>query len=90
MRRRMRIGARQAEVDDARGAVAREHHVLGLDVAMDDAHRVRGRQAVGDLHREIEQALQRQRPARQLVAQRLAFEPLRDEVVATSPSTSAS
>ena len=65
----MRIRSRQAEVDDARRAVAREHDVLGLDVAMHDAHRMRGREAVGDLHRQIEQPLQRQRTARQLIAQ---------------------
>ena len=65
----MRIRSGQPEIDDACRAIAREHDVLGLDVAMHDAHRMRGREAVGDLHREVEKSLQRQRTARQLIAQ---------------------
>ena len=48
---------------------------------MHDAVGVRRREAVGDLHREVEQPLQRQWASRQLIAQRLAFEPFRHQVV---------
>ena len=41
----LRAVAGQAEVDDPDGAVVRDHDVLGLEVAVDDAGGVRGRQA---------------------------------------------
>ena len=40
--------AREAEVEDLHAAVTRQEHVLGLDVAMDDAARVCGVEAIGD------------------------------------------
>ena len=49
-RRRVRIdrvlGAREPEVGDDRAAVARDQHVLRLDVAVDEAGLVRGGDAV--------------------------------------------
>ena len=62
---------RQSEVDDT-DAVLCEHHVAGLDVSMHDALRVRFREAVGDLRRDIECLVNRQWSRRQPLLQRLA------------------
>ena len=45
----------QAEVEDLQHAVRRDHQVLGLQVAVDDAGAVRLGQAVGELRAEVEQ-----------------------------------
>ena len=44
-----RRGLGKAEIEDLDDAVRRQDHVLGLQVPVDDASRVRGGQAVGDL-----------------------------------------
>ena len=53
---------RDAEVEqlDELGAVGRRHddHVVGLEIAVDDADRVRGAEAVADLHEHGERARQ--------------------------------
>jgi len=41
-----RVIAGQAKVEDFGAAVARHHDVFGLEIAMDDAGRVRGGEAV--------------------------------------------
>jgi hypothetical protein len=66
----------QAEVQDAHVAVPGHHHVLGLQVAVDDARLVGAGQAVGDLHRKLEDALGGQRARGQDVAQGTAVHQL--------------
>ena len=61
LRRVDRLG--QTEVEDLDLVVARDHHVLGLEIAMDDAARVRGRNPPGDLQRVGDRAPRRQRAA---------------------------
>jgi hypothetical protein len=51
--------ARDAEVGYAR-MTAREHDVLGLDVAVDDVVAVRVRERIGDLARDLERVIDRQ------------------------------
>lgn len=52
--------------------VARDQHVGGLDVTMDDAGGVRFGEALGDLDRDVERVVQLQRAACDLLLQRLA------------------
>ena len=52
-------GVRDAEVADHRVAEI-EQHVLGFDIAMDDAPTVRVRQRVGDLARDAQRVLDRE------------------------------
>ena len=66
--------ARDAEIGHERATVG-EQDVLRLDVAMDDALRVRVRQRLGDLLRQVERFVDRQLLlAIELVAQRRAFD----------------
>ena len=58
----------------------RHHDVLGLQVAVDDGARVGRGEAVGDLDRDREERLQRQRAARQQLAQALPLDQLHDDV----------
>ena len=67
---------RDAEVEHLRLTAARDEQIGRLDVAMDDARRVRGIERVGDLLAEIEQIVDRQRTARDARLQRLAFQQL--------------
>jgi hypothetical protein len=78
--RREAGGPRQSEVEHLRAPGARDHDVLGLEIAMRDACVVGGRQPVGDLRGEIEQPFERNRPAGDLVAKRLSLDELRDDV----------
>ena len=55
---------RQTEVEDLHPAVGRDEHVLRLQVAVDDALVVRGREAVGDLHGDVDGLAHGKRPAR--------------------------
>ena len=48
------VDASQPEVQHLRVAVAANHHVLGLDVAMDDAGGVRGRERLRDLPADVD------------------------------------
>ena len=48
------VDASQPEVQHLRIAVAANHHVLGLDVAMDDAGRVGGRKRLRDLPADVD------------------------------------
>ena len=71
---------RETEVEDLHEAVLRDHDVLGLQVAVDDAGLVRLREAARDLHREIERLLDGQRSAVDEVAQRPAVDELHREI----------
>ena len=51
---------RQAEVEQLDVAVGPDHHVVRLDVAMDDLRRVRDREGFGDLPRDARRAAERQ------------------------------
>ena len=51
------------EVEDLGPAVVRQEDVVGLDVAVDDAAGVRGREAVGDLGGDLDRLLGRERAA---------------------------
>ena len=75
--------SRDAEVHDQRVAAVRhrilgrllDHDVLGLEVAVHDALLVRGGQALRDLLRDLDHALERQRAClAQHLRQRLAFD----------------
>jgi hypothetical protein len=66
----------EAEVEDLDPAVAGHEQVLGLEVAVDHALGVRGRQSVRELPRVVDRLSKRQRPAREPLAQRLALEQL--------------
>ena len=53
------------------------HHVLGLDVAMDEAARVCSRECCADLHCHIDRGIDwRHRAATEALADRLAFDEL--------------
>ena len=79
-RRRPRPRLGQAEVEQLHHAVARDEDVLRLEVAMDDAARVRRREAVGDGRADLDGPPPRQRAALEEAAQRVALEQLRDDV----------
>ena len=72
-----RARAGDAEVGDQRVPVG-HHHVFGLDVAMDDALRVRVAERVGDFERDLDRVVDRE-----LL---LAIEPVAD---ATRPRRTA-
>ena len=71
---------RQAEIHDLDAAVARDHHVGGLEVAMGDAGVVRGSEPGGHLHRQVEQPPGGHRAALHLITELLAFDQLGDDV----------
>ncbi len=60
--------------------VAAHHHVLRLQVAVDDPPRVRGREPLGDLRGESEQPSRRQGTAVQGLAEALPFHELHHDV----------
>ena len=70
----------EAEVEDLHAAVVGHEDVLGLQVPVDDALLVRGREAVGDLERVVDGLALREGAAREDRPQRLAFEQLQDDV----------
>ena len=70
----------ESEVKDLGEAVAPHHHVLGLQVAVDDSCLVRRREALGDLDADRENARERKRRRScEHLAQRLALDPLHRE-----------
>ena len=70
----------EAEVEDLHRAVGMDEDVLGLEVAVDDAARVRGGEAARDLRRPGERPAAGHRAAGEQVGERLPFEQLGDEV----------
>ncbi len=81
-----RARPRQAEVEDLGPALGRDHHVLRLEVAVDDALGVGGGEAVGDLARERERVPDRQRARGEDLAQRLPLDPLHRDPGDSRPS----
>ena len=71
---------REAEIDDLRRALGRDEDVLGLEIAVHDALVVRLRERERDAARDGEEALERQRLADEVAAQRLALDELHREV----------
>ena len=67
---------REPEVENLGESIRRDHHVLGLQVAMDDSGFVRLGQAVGDLRRDRQHATDRQRPVGNELPQGLALDEL--------------
>ena len=70
---------RQAEVEDLDAAVGRDEEVVGLQVAVDDALFVRGRERLDDLDGVVERLAQREPAGAEEVAQRVALEKLLDQ-----------
>ena len=70
----------EPEVEDLHPPVAGQEDVRGLEVAVDDALRVRRREPVADLAAQSRAPCARERAALQPVAQRLSLEQLGDEV----------
>ena len=66
----------EAEVEHLEPPVRREHHVLGLQVAVQDALAVRRAHGVGECDREREEALHREAARGDLLAERLALDEL--------------
>jgi hypothetical protein len=73
-----RADLREAEVEELRAALC-DHDVAGLQVAMDDAGPMRGRQRVGHLNRDGQRLGDRERAFRNPRLERLAVEILDDE-----------
>ena len=80
--------ARQAEVEHLDVAVVAHHHVVGLDVTVDDLPRVRDGQRLGDLARQVPGLVDRRALADHL-AQRAALHQLHhDEAAGRRPRRS--
>ncbi len=73
------LRSRQAEIEQLDVAVGPDHHVVGLDVAMDDLRGVRHRQRFRHLPRDADDARKRQ-PLRRQLPQRLALDQLHRDV----------
>ena len=79
--RRVRAQLGEAEVEQLHEAVVRHHHVLGLEVAVDDAGGVRLREPVRHLRADLEDAPHGQRAAvEHHLAQRVALHQLHHDV----------
>jgi hypothetical protein len=57
----LRLQFRESEVENLRTAVVRDHDVIGLEIAMDDAGGMRGGQSVGNLRGEVDRLPPRHR-----------------------------
>ena len=58
---------------------SRDEDVRGLDVAVDDAARVRGLERVGNLQRGIEHLIHAERTGREVVVERFALQAFHDD-----------
>ena len=74
------VDLRQAKVQYLGLAARRDHHVGGLDVAVDDAAFVRGVQGVGDLAPELRNVVERDRRPLDPIRQRASFDVLHRNV----------
>jgi len=74
-----RLGG-DAEVEELHAA-ARDHHVGGLQIAMDDAAAMRLVQGIDDLDGVRQRLLDRHRPPRETLLQRLTFDVLHHQVL---------
>ena len=72
-----------AEVEQLGLPGGRDDHVLGLEIPVDDASSVGGRQGVGDMPAELKRLAHRHRSPRQPGRERLALDVLQDDVGAT-------
>ena len=70
---------REPEVEHLEPALARHHDVAGLQVAVDNALVVRGRERVGERDREVQQPGERQSARRHERGERLALDQLHGE-----------
>ena len=76
---------RHAEVGQARLAGFGQQHVVGLDIAVNDVQAVRAGQRVGQIQRDVQYLLDRQRSALvQQGAQRSAADVFHDQIVAVA------
>ena len=75
-----RTDARDAEVEDLQLAVGRDEEIRRLDVAMDDALRMREGQALGHARHDLDLLLERQFTPCEEVRQLLAREQLHHDV----------
>jgi hypothetical protein len=73
----------KAEVQHLHQAGGRDHHVRGLDVAVDDAGRVGRGEAAGDLHRDPQHFHERQASARQPLPEARSLQALHGDVGAS-------
>jgi hypothetical protein len=69
----------EAEVEHLHAPLGRHLHVRRLEVAVDDALLVRRVERAGDLDRDRERLVDRQRPLRDPLGERLAFDQFEDE-----------
>ena len=69
----------EAEIEDLHVVARPDEDVLGFDIAVDDACRVRGVQRGGDLGAEVEGGVQAQRTGGEPIFQRRALEILHDD-----------
>ena len=69
--------AREAEIDELRDAVLGDHRITGLDVTVDDAAAMRGRQPASEIHGDAQDLRCRQR---EQLAQRATADELADDV----------
>ena len=65
---------RQAEIENLGVAARGDENICGLDVAMDDALRVRGVERVGNLNSQVEDFFEQHGLAADAALQRLAVE----------------
>ena len=77
-RRELEPAQGQPEIQDLDGAIVGQEHVLGLEVAMDDAARVRRGQTLGDRRANVHRIAPRHWPLRQPRPKRVPLEQLHD------------
>ena len=75
----------EAEVEDLHATAGRDHDVARLEIAMDHAALVRRFERVHDLLADVRGVVRRQRSARDAIGQRLALDPLEDQVAGFVP-----
>jgi hypothetical protein len=74
-----------AEVEDLDGAGPGHEHVVGLEIAVDDAELVGADEGADHRRHQLDGPPRRQRPAAQQARQRIAFQVLEDQVGLAAP-----